>query len=101
MYSHYNIKPGGIAKVGGAIQVHSPHGVLNLTEFHRPHQGLRQVFKKTCTLMVYDCHHSDPGPCLGAGIRLTDLQLLGLWVVMNIINSIATGGSPCVLVSLT
>ena len=42
------------------------------------------------------------GPSLGkcwAKIRLTstfDLRLLGLWGVMNIINGIARGVSPCV-----
>ena len=62
-----------------------------------PTQGL----KKTCKLVCKVCHQSDLaslGKCW-AKIRLTstfDLLLLGLWGVMNIINSIARGVSPCV-----
>jgi len=34
-------------------------------------------------------------------ISTFDPQLLGFWVVMNIINGIARGGSPCVLTKLS
>ena len=44
------------------------------------------------------CHGPSLGTCW-AKIRLTstfDLRLLGLWGVMNIIDGIARGVSPCV-----
>ena len=61
--------------------------------FIDPTQGL----KKTCKLVVYGVPSVRSGP--RAKIRLTstfDLRLLALWGVMNIINGIARGVSPCV-----
>ena len=66
--------------------------------FIDPTQGL----KKTCKLVVEGVPSVRSGPSLGkcwAKIRLTstfDLRLLALWGVMNIINGIARGVSPCV-----
>ena len=61
--------------------------------------SLRQVLNR---LMIYDVPPFSSSPSLGRSwvrIWLTstfDLQLLGFWVAMNIINGIARGGSPCV-----
>ena len=64
-----------------------------------------QVFKKTCTLMVYDVPLIRSSPCLGEVLHENqsnlkfDPQMLGSWVVMNIINGIHRVGSPCTVVS--
>ena len=70
----------------------SVKGFMDLTE------GLSWVLKKTCRLMVYDVPAVRSSPTLGRSWAKNpaDLHLLGLWVVLNIINGIARGGSPCV-----
>jgi len=57
--------------------------------------------------MVCDLPLLRSSPSLGEVLHVNwcnlhfDLQLLGSWVVMNIINGIARMGSPCVLVPLS
>ena len=68
--------------------------------FISPTEGLVQVLRETCRLIVYDVPAVRSAPSLGRSWALTstfDLRLLGLWVVIDIINSIARRGSPCVL----
>jgi len=66
-------------------------------------QALRTlVFKKPCNwLYVCDVPPFRPSlvevSCENQSNLHFDPQLLGCWVVMNIINGIAKGGSPCVL----
>ena len=69
--------------------------ILDSNDIHRPHPGPQenlQIGGVRCAI----------SPSLGkcwAKIRLTstfDLRLLALWGVMNIINGIARGVSPCV-----
>ena len=63
-----------------------------------------RVFKKTCILMVCDFPLLRSIPSWGEVLHENqssvhfDPRLLSPWVLMNIINGIARGGSPCALV---
>ena len=64
--------------------------VFDFNDIHRPHPGPHANW--WCKM----CHQSDLAQG-NAGQKSTfDLRLLGLWGVMNIINGIARGVSPCV-----
>ena len=60
----------------------------------------RSAGGRGCSPLQVDGVRCASSPSLGRSLQADihfDLQLLGLWVVMIIINGIARGGSPCVL----
>ena len=93
----------GVPKGGGGMgKRRISHGILVLMRFIDHSNGLRQalgtqVFKKTCThLMVCDVPLLTSSPSLRISQISTLIPISR--VVMNIINGIARGGSPCALV---
>jgi len=104
---HTQKKKGGVPKGGGGGSNHLE--VLGLMRFIDCSDGLRQafgtqVFRKTCTLMACDMPLLSSSPSLGEVLHENqsnlhfDPQLLCSWVVMNIINDIARGGSSYTLI---